>query len=626
MMVAQSEERGLESLVQWARILGAAAAATAASAALSGDAAEPTRNYQLQLGIGFAAPYNLEEPFLNAAKARPADWSFETGSRQRMNGQAAVKAGFLDPKTYLPTSKASEAKFGATAVFYSGAEQYPSYYADDYVLDWKGEAQGLMQRWDSKAIVDRQKNSITYSLKPAQAKGGAMRFTGFGDGFSDIRLYRKKYASLLNRGEIWNPEFIKYVRRYDILRTMDLQYTNNFQVRRFDQIAKMSDPWGQRAAITWPEPPFFSIPYEVLFNLGVKADTAIWLTLPPQIGSPISAADPSLRGDKKTSKVDSTKLRAAISAKAGEILASPEWDIFAKAFVDRYIASGYPQSRPLYVEVGNEIWNFANGFWISSHYALAIAEGVADKKSVGSGYGVLVARYMMALDKEFAARKIKPNIVYVIASHTANPWRTQQALEGFAFYLKKNGVDPKTRFPRTAVAVTNYYAHFSEMSLSMFGSKDPKVFAPLWIAEIEKDPDGFARRVSSMITDGPKNVKATGPYMIARFKEHQVLAEQAGSRFLGGYEGGSHFTVPKELSTSKTFRDWWMAYHWSEQGADVCRRINNDLIKAFPGIVISNYKSIGTLAPDTPWNDGHYAKPTPMMEMWDEFARPDRLQ
>lgn len=608
----------------WGRIL-AAAAASAASAALAGDAAETTRHYQLQLGIGFAAPYNLEEPFLNAAKARPAGWSFELGPRQRIGGPEAVKAGYLDPKTYLPTPKAAAAKFGEIAVFYAGAEQFPSYYADDYVLDWKGEAQGAMQRWDNASIVSRGRNSVSFSLKPSQVKGGAIRFSGFGEGFSDIRLYRKKYAPLLERGEIWNPEFIKYVRRYDIARTMDLQYSNNFQVRRFDQIAKMSDPWGQRAAITWPEPPFFSIPYEVLFNLGVKADVAIWLTVPPQIGSPISAADPSLRQDKKPSKVDSSKLRAVIAAKASEILASPEWDIFAKAFVDRYVASGYPQSRPLYIEVGNEIWNFANGFWISSHYAEAIAEGAAEKKNVGQGYGVLVARYAMALEKEFAARKINPNVVYVIASHTANPWRTQQALEGFAGYLKKNGVDPKLLLPRTAVAVTNYYAHADAMSEAMFGSKNPSVYAPLWIAEIEKDPEGFARRVSAMLTDGPKTVKATGPWIIARFREHQALAERAGSRFLGGYEGGSHFTTPKELATSKTFRDWWMAYHWSAQGADVCRRINNDLIEAFPGIVISNYKSIGALSPDAPWNDGHYAKPTPMMKMWDEFARPDRL-
>ena len=68
-----------------------------------------------------------------------------------------------------------------------------------------------------------------------------------------------------------------------------------------------------------------------------------------------------------------------------------------------------------------------------------------------------------------------------------------------------------------------------------------------------------------------------------------------------------------------------MAYHWSAEYAAVGRRINNDLIATFPGIVIANYKSIGTLSPDTPWNDGHYAKITPIMTMWDEFARQNRL-
>lgn len=616
----------MKAFTKWGQTVGAALVLTAATAGLAGDAAESARNHQLLLGVGFAAPFNLEEPFINMAKARSAGWSFELGPRQRVQGPKAVKAGYLDSNTYMPTRKAAEAKFGEVAVFYSEAEQFPDYYADEYVLDWKGEAQGFMQRWDSAAVRSRGQNSITYSLNPSQVRGGAMRFAAFGDGFSDIRLYRKKYAPLLARGEIWNPEFINYVRRYDIARTMDLQYTNNFQVRRFDQIATMSEPWGQRSAIVWPEPPFFSIPYEVLFDLGVKADVAIWLTLPPQLGSPISAADPSLRQEKKPSKTDSAKLRAVISAKTGEILASPEWSIFAKAFGDRYVASGYPLSRPLYVEVGNEIWNYSSGFWISSNYAVAIAEGAAEKKNIGQGYGVLAARYMMALEKEFAARKIRPNIIYVIASQTANPWRTQQALEGFAGYLKQNGADPKSYLPKTAVSVTNYYGNFDAMSESMFGSKMPAVYAPLWIAEIEKDPSGFARRVSSMLTSGPKNVKGTGPWLVARFKEHKAIAEQAGSRLLGGYEGGSHLTPPKELTNSKTFMKWWMAYHWSEESAAVGRQINHDLIDAFPGIVIANYKSIGTLTPGSPWNDGHYAKPTPMMTMWDEFAKRDRIK
>lgn len=612
----------------WRRISVLAAALATATTGLAGDAADPrdAHPYRLLLGLGFSAPFNLEEPFINMAQTRPAGWSFNVRSQGRVEGAEAISAGYIDPNTFMPTRKSAEAQYAAVGVFIPGAEQFRDYYADTYVLDWKGKASGMMQRWEGKARTTRTANSVEYTLGPMQATGGSMRFSSIGDGFSDIRLYRKKYAALLERGEVWNPAFIGYVRRYDIVRTMDIQSTNNSQVRRFDQIATMSEPWGQRATISWPEPPFFSAPYEILFDLGVKADVEIWMTLPPQLGAPVSSADPSLRQANKPTRLDVGKLKEATEAHGKETLASPEWEIFAKAFVDRYVASGYPLSRPLYLEVGNEIWNFAGGFTVSSNYAIGIAKSIDPKWQVGHGYGVLTANYMMALEKEFARRKIKPNVTYVIASHTANPWRTKQALDGIAGYLAANGADPKQYFPKTAVAVTNYYGNFNAMSAAMFGSGDPDVYAPQWLAEIEKDPEAFAKRVSDLLSIGPKNVKATGPWIVARWAEHRALAEKAGSRLLGGYEGGSHLYPPKQLTQSKPFMNWWMAYHWSAESAGVGRTINQDLIRAFPGVVIANYESIGALKADSPWIDGHYAKPTPVLKMWDEFARPDRVK
>ncbi len=606
-------------------IFGAAASLMTASIGLAGDAAEKPRTHQLQIGIGVAAPYNMEEPFINMAQARGAGWSFEPPAGKRIDGRDAINAGYLDPETYLPKAKASELKQGEIAAFFSEADQFPDYYADDYVLSWKGDARGYMQRWEGAVSAKRTNNSVTYTLNPSQVTRATMRFKITGDGLSGIRFYRKKYESLLDQGKIWNPDFIGYVKRYDIVRTMDLQLTNNLPVRRFDQIATMSEPWGNRSALAWPEMPFSSIPFEVLFNLGVEADTAVWMTLPLQLGSPVSQADPSLRRADKPGRIDIPKFRAAVSKRAGDVLSSAEWDIFAKEFVDRYISSGYPMTRPLYLEPGNEVWNNASGFGVTTNYAVAIAEGAAAKQNVGQGYGILVGRYMIALEKEFARRKISPNVVYIVGSHTANTWRTQQALLGLTDYLTKSGVNPKAYLPKTAVAVTNYYGHFNEMSQSMFGSKNPAVYAPKWIAEIERDPKGFADRISTLLTSGPRDVKATGPWLLARYAEHKAIAEKAGSRFLGGYEGGSHLTPPKELKKSSAFATWWMAYHWSEQSAEVNRKINNDLIKAFPGIVLSNYKGVGTLTVDAPWNDGHYAQPTPMMKMWDEFARQDRI-
>jgi len=589
---------------------------------LSSDAAERERNYQLQLGLGFAAPFNLEEPFIDLAKTRNATWQFGLGGQKRINNKEALDAGYLDPKTYMPTRKSRQTSYAAVAVFMPNANRYAQYYAGDYVLDWTGEAFGFMQRWPKSFERRRTDNRVEFSMPAAGAKGGALRFSNIGDGFTSFRLYRKENEARLARGELWNPDFINYVRRYDIVRTMDIQSTNNTAVRRFDQLAGMNEPWGQGSGPMWPEPPFFSIPYEVLFDLGVSANVKLWMTLPPQLGSPVAASDPALRQDDRPNRISGKKMVESAAKNAGVTLKSPEWEKFAKEFVDRYVASGYPLDRPLYLEVGNEIWNTAAGFWVSTRYAEGVGKGVNPEWNMGNGYGVLVARYMMALESEFVKRKIRPKITYVVASHTANPWRTKQALEGLANYLTQNGVEPAPYLDMTGVAVTNYYGHFNAMSQALFNESNPKKYAPLWIAEVQKDPEAFAHRLEALLADGPRNVKANGPWVIAQWRQHKAVAESAGSHFIGAYEGGSHLLPPKELTRNKAFLNWWLAWHWSEGNADVARRINQKIVKAFPGIILSNYESIGTLTPASPWNDGHYSKSTPMMEMWDEFAKP----
>jgi hypothetical protein len=602
-----------------------AALLVAGSALLACDAAEKkpaSRNYQLQLGLGPAVAYNLEEPFINIAQARGASWSFQTEAKEKLDGGDAVQAGYLDPETYMPTPKARSAKYAAVAVFFPGADSFRNYYADDYVLDWKGEARGFMQRWEQTTRPRRSDNAVIYPLKPAQVTESSLRFSSIGEGFRDVRFYREKNRALLDQGKVWNPAFIDYIRRYDIVRTMDVQATNNSPVRRFDQIARVNEPWGQSASLAWPESPFYGAPYEILFDLGVEADVSIWLTIPPQIGSPTSASDPSLRQEGKAGRIAYKKVMAAAAANAKKTLESPEWEVFARAFADRYLASGYPQSRPLYIEMANEVWNFAPPFLVSSNYAIGIAKGVNPQWKIGHGYGVLSARFMAALEKEFAKRKVKPNVIYVIASHTADPGRTRQALEGVAGELKALGEDPAKYLPKTGVAVTNYYGNFNSISKALFGTQVPSEYAPMWIKAIRENPDEFADRVSALLVDGPANVKLTSAWIVAHWKMHQTVAEKAGSRFIGAYEGGSHLVPPKELASSKAFLDWWMNYHWGEAGAGVARAVNRDLIEAFPGAIISNYKSIGRPGPANPWIDGHPAAPTPMLRMWDEFGRP----
>ncbi len=589
--------------------------------AASAAAQEAPRQHQLQLGLGHAAPYNLEEPYLNSAQLRGAGWEFER-SGGRMRSPEAVGGGYLDAKTWMPTAKASEFKNAAIGQFFSNVKGYEAFYADEWVLDWKGEAYGLMQGWERRVKSERGKNSVAYTLTPQNFANGSLRFSRFGDDFADVRLYRRKNADRLARGEIWNPVFLDYARRYDVLRTMDTQSTNNSQIRRFDQIATMTDPWGQGSTRQWPEPPFFGAPYEILFDLGVRTGSKIWVTVPPQIGAPVSWADPSLRRKDKPDRLDGERFIATTAQHAKQTLESAEWDVFAREFAKRLAASGYPLDRPLYVELGNEMWNNAAGFFVSTAYARGVAKAFNDKWRGGYGYGVLSARMALSFERAFAELKIRPQIIYVLGTHTANPTRTRDALEGFSFYVQKSGDDPRALLNKTGIATTNYFGNFKDLTNLLFGEIPNAEVSARWMAAAKMDKEALARSISDHIISGPANRKATAAWIVDHWGRHRKIALDFGSTFIGAYEGGSHLNIPVELSQSPEFMAFWTDFHWGERGAEITRQVNQRLIEAYPGVIISNFQSIGQLKGTAPWMDGHYANPTPMMRVWDEFARP----
>ncbi len=598
-----------------------ALAALAAALALNGAAAEePPRRHELQLGVGPAAPFNLEEPFLNLAQTRAAGWDFD-GEGGRIKTAEALAAGYLDPQTWMPAKKAGAMKNGSIAQFFSTADGLGAFHAGEWVIDWKGEGYGFMQRWEGRGSPVRGKNSVTYDLTAKTFSNGSLRFSRIGEGLSDIRLYRKKNAERLARGEIWNPVFLDYARRYDVLRTMDIQSTNNSLVRRFDQIATMKEPWGQRSSAQWPEPPFFGAPYEILFDLGVRTGAKLWVTVPPQLGAPISWADPSLRRKDKPERLDGARFIEATARHAKKTLESEEWDIFAREFAKRLAASGYPLERTLYVELGNEMWNNAAGFFVSTAYARGVAKGLNSEWRAGHGYGALSARLVLAMEKAFAAQKIRPRIIYVIGTHTANPTRTRDALAGFSAYVESKGEDPKAYLAKTGVAVTSYYGKFSDLTTLLFGETAEAEIAGRWLAAVKDDPDAVASKIADHLAEGPASAKATASWLVDHWGRHRAIAIEAGSTFIGAYEGGSHMNLPAELAKSPAFMAFWQDFHWGERGAGINRTVNQRLIDAFPGVMLANYLSMGRLNGGSPWHDGHYAAPTPMMRMWDDFSR-----
>lgn len=604
------------------------AAAVLGAQSAADDAAEgaSTRSYKLQLGLAPSSPLSLEEPFINIAKAKGAGWDIAArGDKSaKMSSADAAAAGLLDPKTYLPRGNAGSVTISA-GPFFANAERFRSHYDDVFVLKWSGDASGRMERWTAEGGGSPGRSE--WRLSGPRLRGGLMKFSDVRGSISGIELYRKRYERLLERGEIWNPEFLRLISRYDVIRTMDLQGTNNSRVRSFGQIAGMSDPWGQGSgAVIWPEPPFYSIPYEVLFDLGVKANVELWVTVPPQIGSPVSAADPALRRKDFPDRIHHENFTTKTAEIAKTTLESEEWDRFADAFAERLIKSGYPPDRPLYVEVGNEIWNYGRGFITSTSYARGVALAFDPKWKVGHGYGVLSARWMIALESALARRKATPKIVYVVASHTVDPFRTKQAFTGMRAYFASKGLDPDNYLPKTGVALTNYFGHFESMSKTLFGVDKGPEMAAAWEKAVKDDPEGTAKKIKDHILNNPGTGRSTAARIVLKWKDHDQAARENGSRVIGSYEGGSHLVIPDALAKSASFTEWWMRFHWGEDGAALTRGVNQAILKEFPDAILSNYYSVGRPSPSAPWMDGHYADRTPLMQVWDEFARPEAVK
>jgi|GEM_PF-1652058 len=582
------------------------------------------RRHQLQVGLNFTAAFNLEYPFLNMAKSTNGRWFYYLSDGTTLTTAEALSQGLLDRTTGLPLSMPEDGKLAGGGQIFSQIDNYPDYYAGNYTLEWDGDAHGIVQGHPRDFFFNEGTNRIKFSFTSDNAGTRALQFSQIrGNGITGIRLYRDEHKKLLEQGKIWNPEFLELARRYDIIRTMDMQGTNNSPIRSFDDVATMDAAgWGSTHSYQWPPAPYYSVPYEVLFNLGVETERSLWLHIPPQIGAPKHHFDPSMRRVDKPQRTDFQQFRAYAKDNADQILSSPEWDKFADNFVLRLIASGYPDDRPLYIELGNEIWNFSGGFVFSTFYAWGIGEGLMDKADIRHGYGILSARWMLALEKAMKKADVDYDIRYVIASHTGWAKRTDQALSAMEMYFTKSGADAPALMKKSGVALTTYFGSTKAFEEDILGKLEKATLVAAWEEQIERNPKALEKRVTDYFLNGPSDKIGTQSWLLKMWREHRTIAQQHGVKIIGAYEGGSHIEPPAALMKSEKFHTWWRDYHWGEGGAHMTRSVNNAILTEFPDAILSNFISIGPTG-GMPWFDGHYSDATPMMKMWDEFAIPE---
>ena len=563
-------------------------------------AVEPiAQETKIQVGPWYPAPFNIEEPYINIIHASSVSWTSDGKSTQDL-----YDSGIIDKETGLPVRQPG-GKTITSGVYFTGNDPVQNLHWDgEWVLEWEGDADLWMLFISNDLQWKVSPNRLEFTRDYKRGKTpyhAAIQVRKLNGPLKSIRLYRKENEPALKSGKIYNPVFSKAVARYDIVRTMDLQQTNSANIRSVDDLPSNDAPfWGNSS---WHNEgnihhPFRSAPIEPMFALATETDTELWTHVPITLGMPVDFYDPSVVREQADQWAGA--YRSVARENAAEILASPEWDKYADAFVAALIESGYPADRPLYTTVANEVWNFAGQYFLTTQYAWGIGEGLAQTngEALRAGYGALLARWKFALGNALKRAGREQELVYVVEGQAAYVDRTRTALEGAKAYLASRGQDWTKHAPEFGVSVASYWGA-----------------APDDLKRDGVDPTDLAAMDRWFLT-GPANSVSTLPWILAQWKAHQAAAKPFGVRLIGAYEGGSHFERPKELPEEAYER-----FMWGASGAKVNRAVNDALAKEFPGTILSNYVLAGPTG-GQPWFEGPLAAENPYERSWEPYLRP----
>ncbi len=549
----------------------------------------PVGKFQSQVGPWFMIRWNPEMAPLNYFRTGSVGWKIGDPKG------ADLDLSLIDPATGYPTALPPGQKISSDYYFdiANGADGV-------YVAEVIGDASisiGLMQ---ANRISAKR---LEFTMSGKRAMHIIIDSIGTG-GIQDMRIFLKADEAALNAGKLWSPRFVDLVDDYDIIRTMDIQNTNGIFVTKASDIAPVDYmSWGGKAS---PYGLKQSAPLEAVFRLGVEANAEIWMQTPIALGFPWAWKDPNIAG---SDSVD--KMRDTARDNHAAILASPEWDKYADDVVAGLeAAGGYPVGRRLIVSLSNEIWNYASFDWRRhSEYANGIGKAVVGDNAwrFRQGYGALVANMAMAMDRAFARAGRNQNVEYVFEGQAADDYATGETLKYAKRHIESRGLAWTDFAPRMGVSVASYWGD---------PRWDQQQAWSAWDADITADPAAAAKKRADFLINGGGGKVGTRQWVLNKFNGHKAKAATYGVKLFGAYEGGSHETRPAQIPGS-----FWTAYIWGPEGARVNKAVNDALIAAHPGIVISNYGTIGPVG-GQPWHEGNYGATNEYAKSWEKYKRP----
>ena len=580
---------------------------------------------QLQIGPWTLAPYSLEEPFINIVHASNVSWRTKSHTTQDL-----YKQGYINKATGLPKAIPPGENGIFSEVYFSSPIQ--STYDGVWVLEWTGNADLSLQFLPKSAQRRISANRIEFTRDASTRTHAAIRINRLGaGGLKKLRLFRKANEKALKSGKIYSPQFIQMISRGHVVRAMDFQEANRAYIHKASQIAPMTEHFWANAAMRPGsfDTPYQSMPLEAVFALANESNTALWHHAPMELGAPKSFFDPSIHTG---GLITHSKRRSQLAENnVDAILNSAEWDRYADKVVAAMIKSGYPKNRPFYTTISNEVWNFNGRYFMGTRYAAGFATGYQAKYggnrwNYRNGYGVLLARWAEALDGALKRAGRNQSVVYVAEGQAANKATTRQALIGMQSYLTRKGYNWSNWSRNIGVSVASYWGWDTYYQLfPSIKRRDHAAMRKQFSREVAQNPQNLARRMADQIANGPANKAGTAAWVVNRFRKHENEAAKFGVRLIGAYEGGSHDTVPpffnkKFGSDTKELRNWRAQYLWGAEGARANTAVNDALAANFPGIILSNYATVGPIGGQA-WFEGKYSDNLPMQQSWRKYER-----
>lgn len=109
-----------------------------------------------------------------------------------------------------------------------------TYKTGRYVLSYEGE--GYLTVGFNGKEIERTDGRIEFDVEEATSAGIiiSLQSTNPDNYIRNIKIFEKRYEELINRGEVFYPEYLEYLKQFNTLRFMDFEATNNNPIEKWE--------------------------------------------------------------------------------------------------------------------------------------------------------------------------------------------------------------------------------------------------------------------------------------------------------------------------------------------------------------------------------------------------------